>query len=111
MKCISIAVLLLALGLPVLAADSFPINVYPCPKTDAAPVLDGKLDDAVWQQAPVVSGFTVFQTHQPDLHYHLAFNPAGSLYDGEREATVWSSNAQVVTCLGGDFWSAELAVP
>ena len=169
MKCLSTVVLLLSLALPVLAADSFPINIYPCPKTAAVPVLDGKLDDAVWQQAPVVSGFTVFETdtltnpqtsfrvlwddrclyfgvlcdepmmdrlspvryahdehavfdneaievfldphHTHDLYYQLAFNCAGSLYDGEREATVWDSNAQVATCLGGDFWSAELAVP
>jgi hypothetical protein len=62
MRHFSALVLLLALGRPVLAADSFPINVYPCPRTEAAPVLDGKLDDAVWQQAPVVSGFTLYET-------------------------------------------------
>jgi hypothetical protein len=62
MRHCSALVLLLALGRPVLAADSFPINVYPCPRTESAPVLDGKLDDAVWQQAPVVSGFTLYET-------------------------------------------------
>lgn len=161
--------LLLMLSLPCLAADSFPINVYPAPKAEAAPVLDGKLDDAVWQQAPVVSGFLYYgkdtlvpeQTsfrllwdeknlylglradeplmekvspikyahdehslfgnetieffidpnHTHDLYYQLAFNVAGSLYDGEREATVWNSDAQVRTHLGSDFWSAEVAVP
>lgn len=169
MKGIVTSALLLALGLPVLAADSLPINVYPCPRARSAPVLDGKLDDAVWQDAPVVSGFTIFETdtlanpqtsfrllwddrylylgvhcdepqmgklspvrcardehavfhneaieffvdpnHTHDLYYQLAFDAAGSLYDGEREATVWDSNAQVETWAGSDSWSAEVAVP
>jgi hypothetical protein len=169
MRHFSALVLLLALGRPVVAADSLPINVYPCPKADAAPVLDGKLDDAVWQQAPLVSGFTNFgsdtlaevQTsfrvlwddqclylsvqcdepqiskvspvryahdehaifsnetieffvdpnHTHDLYYQLAFNIAGSLYDGEREATVWNSNAIVKTTSAATGWSVEIAVP
>jgi len=45
-----------------LADDRFPINVYPCPRAEAAPVLDGKLDDAVWQRAALVSDFTLFGT-------------------------------------------------
>ncbi len=44
------------------AADSFPIGVYPVPRVDAALELDGKLDDASWQAAPLVSGFTLFET-------------------------------------------------
>ena len=40
------------------AADDLPVMVYPAPKAKAAPVLDGKLDDACWQQPPLVSGFT-----------------------------------------------------
>jgi hypothetical protein len=165
----SIVVLLWALALPLLAADTFPINVYPCPKADPAPVLDGKLDDVVWQQAPLVSGFRDFgkdtltpvQTsfrllwddkylylgvhcdepqmakvspikyahdehavfgnetieffvdpnHTHDLYYQLAFNCAASLYDGEREATFWNSQAQVKAFVGSDFWSVEVAVP
>lgn len=161
--------LLAASLLPALADDSLPINVYPCPKIDGGLVLDGKLDDAAWKDAPVVSGFTLFGTdkladpqtsfqlvwdeknlylgvrcdepqmdklspvkyahdehavfsnetieffidpnHTHDLYYQLAFNVAGSLYDGEREATVWNSDAQVKTFTGPDFWSVEIAVP
>jgi len=157
------------LCLPLHAADSLPINVYPCPRADAAPALDGKLDDAAWQKAPLVSGFRHFgkdvlvpvQTsfrllwddkclylgvrcdepemaklspikfahdehavfgnetieffldpnHTHDVYYQLAFNCAGSLYDGEREATFWNSDAQVKSFLGSDFWSVEVAVP
>jgi hypothetical protein len=40
------------------AGDDYPIKVYPCPRLDPAPTLDGKLADACWQRAPVVSGFT-----------------------------------------------------
>lgn len=43
-----------------LADDSFPVNVYPCPRAERPPTLDGQLDDAVWQQAPVVSGFLAY---------------------------------------------------
>jgi len=161
--------LLVVLALPAVADDSFPINVYPCPKAEAAPALDGKLDDAVWQQAPLVSGFVLFGTdklvnpqtsfrvlwddqclyfgirceeplmgklgpikyahdehavfssetielfidpnHTHDLYYQLAFNVAGSLYDGEQESTAWNSNATVATHMGADFWSVEIAVP
>lgn len=162
-------VLVLALARLAGAADSFPINVYPCPKADPAPVLEGKLDDAVWQQAPLVSGFTNFGTdqlaavqtafrmlwderylylgvrcdepqmtkvtpmryapdehavfsnetieffvdpnHTHDVYYQLAFNIAGSLYDGEREATAWNSEAIVRTSSEADGWSVELALP
>jgi hypothetical protein len=58
-------VLLLAGVCSAWAADSHPISVYPCPEAETAPVVDGKLDDAVWQQAPVVSGFAVLGTDTP----------------------------------------------
>ena len=53
-------VLLLLLASVACAQDDFPIKVYPCPKAATAPVMDGKLDDAVWQTAPVVSAFTMY---------------------------------------------------
>ena len=151
------------------AADNLPINVYPCPRAEPAPVLDGRLDDAVWQRASLVSGFTLLGTdksvspqtsfrllwddkclylgvqcdepqmdkispmryahdelavfsreaieffvdpnHTHDLYYQLAFNVAGSLYDGERFVASWNSGAEVKTHLGEKFWSAEVAVP
>ena len=51
---------LLATPVGVLAGDVHPIHVYPCPKADKAPRLDGRLDEACWKRAPVVSGFTLF---------------------------------------------------
>jgi cellulose/xylan binding protein with CBM9 domain len=169
MKQINSLVLLLALGLPAVAADSYPINVYPCARAKPAPVVDGKLDDAVWRKAPLVSGLTHLDTdtlaspqtsfrllwddeylylgvhcdepqmgkvsptryahdehaifshetieffvdpnHTHHLYFQLAFNVAGSLYDGEREATSWNSGAKVRTHLGDTFWSVEIAVP
>lgn len=161
--------LLLTLCVALSAADNFPINVYPCSGSEPAPVLDGKLDDAAWQQAPLVSGFTLFGTdkladvqtsfrvvwdeghlylgvhsdepetdklnpvryahdehavfsnetieffidpnHTHSVYYQLAFNVAGSLYDGVGEATAWNSGAEVKTYVGDRFWSAEIAVP
>jgi hypothetical protein len=52
--------LLLAPGALVHGQDDFPIYVYPCPKADPAPKVDGVLDDAVWKEAPLVGGFTLY---------------------------------------------------
>jgi hypothetical protein len=35
-------------------------DLYPCPRADAPPVLDGVLDDPCWDAAPLVSGFTLY---------------------------------------------------
>ncbi len=51
---------LLAAGLWPLQADDYPVLVYPCPKAAAPPQIDGRLDDACWANAPVVSGFTFY---------------------------------------------------
>lgn len=52
--------LLLLLASAAAAQDDFAIKVYPCPRATAVPVLDGRLADAVWQSAPVVSAFTAY---------------------------------------------------
>jgi hypothetical protein len=151
------------------AADSLPVRVYPVPRAETPITLDGQLQEADWQKAPVVSGFTnylngelapvqsnfrvlyddqylyfgiqndepkmdqlqavavprdehaIFRTevmelfidpgHTHDHYYQLAFNAAGSLYDGERESTHWNSNAVIAPHLGDDCWSVEVAVP
>jgi hypothetical protein len=62
MRIAALLVVVVTLGGPLLGDDTFPINVYPCPKAETAPVIDGKLDDAVWQQAPVVPGFSILET-------------------------------------------------
>jgi hypothetical protein len=38
--------------------DDYPIKVYPCPRLEPAPAIDGSLADACWKKAPLVSGFT-----------------------------------------------------
>jgi hypothetical protein len=45
--------------------DDYPILIYPCPKATVAPVIDGKLEDAVWSTAPLVSGFLIYETGLP----------------------------------------------
>ncbi len=40
--------------------DAYPIYVYPCPKAEQPPRLDGRFDDPVWAKAPLVSGFTFY---------------------------------------------------
>jgi hypothetical protein len=40
--------------------DDYPIYVYPCPKAEPAPKVDGVLDDAAWEEAPLVGGFTLY---------------------------------------------------
>lgn len=60
------SVLILALGATCLAADDqpvFPSWVYPCPKVTSAPTIDGEVDDAAYQNAPVAGGFIDY--HNP----------------------------------------------
>jgi len=48
-----------------LAADDYPIYVYPCPQAEGTLKIDGLLDEPDWQKAPVVSGFTRYD--KPEL--------------------------------------------
>jgi len=41
------------------AADKFPVVVYPAPKAEAPPSIDGVASDPCWASAPLVSGFTL----------------------------------------------------
>ena len=52
--------LLLALAASWGWGEEHPIKVYPCPRFDQPPVVDGTLSDACWAKAPVVSGFTLY---------------------------------------------------
>lgn len=66
-----------------LAADPFEIKVYMAPRI-AAPVLDGRLDEAGWQQAPLAGGFTLFgkdDVSEPPTFFRVAFD-AENLYLG-----------------------------
>ena len=86
MRYCCVLVSMLALGPVALAADSFPINVYPCPRADSAPTLDGALDDAVWQQAPLVAGFTLYASGEltsPQTAFRLLWDDS-FLYLGVR---------------------------
>jgi len=59
------------------AADNFPVNVYSCPRAEPAPVLDGKLDDVVWQRAALVSDFTLLGTDKlisPQTSFRLLWD-------------------------------------
>lgn len=47
------------------AQDSYPILVYPVPRAASPPVLDGVLGDPCWAEAPVTSGFTWYNKHEP----------------------------------------------
>ena len=65
MRHIALTIALVWLGTHWLRAeDSYPIKVYPCPRLDAAPAIDGSLADACWAKAPVVSGFTRYDRPQ-----------------------------------------------
>ena len=56
-RLLLLAPVLLAASL-VQAGDDYPVKVYPCPRLEPAPAIDGQVGDACWQKAPVVSGFT-----------------------------------------------------
>jgi len=68
------------------AEDDLPIHVYPAPRAAAPPVIDGRLDEAIWSQAPVVSGFVWYDRLEP-LAVQTAFGVAWddqALYLGVR---------------------------
>ena len=46
------------------AADALTIFVYPCPRAQTAPTIDGQFDDPCWEAATVVGGFTYFRTNE-----------------------------------------------
>jgi len=52
---------------------------------------------------------------QVHSYYQLAISPAGALVDVSHEdgrlEFAWSSNAQVATHVGEDYWSAEVRIP
>ncbi|MGC9317240.1 MAG: sugar-binding protein [Armatimonadota bacterium] len=59
------------------AADSYEIEVYPCPRAWEGVVVDGALRDAVWESAPAVNEFTLY--NEPELvdvqtHVHMAYD-------------------------------------
>jgi len=54
----SMLLLVAAVAGSSLAGDDYAIKVYPCPRLEPPPVVDGVLSDACWAKAPVVSGFT-----------------------------------------------------
>ena len=60
MRAIVAGALLLVIAPCALGAgDDYAIYVYPCPRTTQSPVIDGVLDDACWEEAPAVGGFTL----------------------------------------------------
>jgi len=66
------------------AADTFGINVYGAPRL-ADVVLDGRLDEAGWQQAPLAGGFTLFgketrPSHRPSSALPLTRPACTSAY-------------------------------
>jgi hypothetical protein len=48
-----------------LAEDTYDIKVYPCAKATGPITVDGALDEAAWQAAPLVTGFTWY--NKPEL--------------------------------------------
>lgn len=62
---IAIATLLLLGAGAAWTQDQYDIKVYPCPRAEGGVVIDGDLSDAVWQRAPMVDEFTVY--NKPEL--------------------------------------------
>ncbi|MEK6565553.1 MAG: DUF5916 domain-containing protein [Bacteroidota bacterium] len=70
------ALFVLLLTLDVHGRSLDPLKPF---RTEKAPIIDGKLDDALWQQAPVVSGFKTFipdfgRTMPESTHAYMAYD-------------------------------------
>jgi hypothetical protein len=60
----SVGLVVLAEGVPLRAAELGETRMYECPRTAVPPVIDGRLDEACWQQAPVTGQFTLTLNRQ-----------------------------------------------
>src|SRR6266849_1496201 len=63
MRIVRAALASLLVAGSVLAADTSPSPVFQAVRATVAPVIDGDLNDAVWQTAPEITAFT---QHDPD---------------------------------------------
>jgi hypothetical protein len=76
---LAVVALWVCVARPCLAQDDYDIKVYPCPRAEQALAVDGALDEPVWQDAPLVGGFT--QYDKPELVDVQTF--LRLLYDGK----------------------------
>ena len=88
-----VAIAILLAGATALhAAEAPPVLVYPCERVAAPPVVDGRLDDAAWEKAALVSGFT-YHDRRELVPVQTAFRvvyDAQALYVGVRcEEPLW----------------------
>lgn len=56
---------LLLLATFAAAEDDLPVHVYPAPRATAPPVIDGKLAEPCWDEAPLASGFVWYNSLEP----------------------------------------------
>lgn len=64
------------LGPPLAAGDAYDINVYSAPRLQGVTV-DGRLDEAGWQEAPLAGGFRLYGTDtacEPPTFFRLGFD-------------------------------------
>ena len=88
-----VAIAMLLAGATALhAAEAPPVLVYPCERVAAPPVVDGRLDDAAWEKAAPVSGFTYHDRRElaPVQTAFRVVYDAEALYVGVRcEEPLW----------------------
>jgi len=65
MRAMTIGLIALSLAATCHAQDQYDIRVYPCPRADGAITIDGVLDEAAWQRAPLSGDFTFY--NKPEL--------------------------------------------
>jgi len=65
MRSLTIAITPLLLAVAACAQDSYDIRVYACPRADGPIAIDGVLDEAAWQRAPLSGDFTFY--NKPEL--------------------------------------------
>ncbi|MCA1810233.1 MAG: DUF4838 domain-containing protein, partial [Lentisphaerae bacterium] len=99
--------------IPVWSSDTLYIGIH-CqglPKTVTSQGADEQ-DQPDIQYDETIDILLETQTHS---YYQISVNPAGILTDASYEdgtpEFAWSSNAQVATHIGEDYWSAEFRIP
>lgn len=87
-----------------------PVGEYTCPHTSTPPVIDGKLDDRVWQQTPATSAFVRFDPNRGDgktltTTARLAWDEKNLYVAWEcQDPDVWAT----LKDRDGDLWTEEV---
>lgn len=109
-RCLMLTLLTLALSAPLMAQEGTRSDEVVLPRLETAPVIDGVLDDAAWEEAAVLNEFTLPLTRQTapkGMTAYVGFDDAG-IYLGVRFEEPEPDGLKMQAVDGGqDVWKDD----